>query len=161
VSVGFSGCGSCASRRSASAERELGVDRAFGVGQVFVDAGHLGHEQQLVGLQRDRGAGRDVFHRQVERSPVGREAERESSTIASLSIARRIAGRVDLADHAAVHEVDAVDDATGRAVRSCPRPRARSALAIGVFGRPCENAAFDLEAQLARASCAESSATAR
>ena len=37
-------------------EGEFGVDRTFRIAQVLVDAGDLGDEQQLVRLQRDRGA---------------------------------------------------------------------------------------------------------
>ena len=37
-------------------QREFGVDRALRVVAVLADARHFGQEEQLVGLQRDRGA---------------------------------------------------------------------------------------------------------
>ena len=46
-------------------QRQFGVDRvvfALGLARVDADAGDLGQEDQLVGLQRDRHAGRDFFH---------------------------------------------------------------------------------------------------
>ncbi|MNV95183.1 hypothetical protein D3C71_1900480 [compost metagenome] len=40
-----------------------------------MDAGHLGQEDQLVGLELYGHAGRDFFHVQVEGLARGREAE--------------------------------------------------------------------------------------
>ncbi len=75
VSVGWVGAGSAASRRSASASASSVSIGAVGIVAVLADARHLGQEQQLVGLQRDRRAGGHVFHRQVEGLAGGREAE--------------------------------------------------------------------------------------
>ncbi len=49
---------------------------------------------------------------------------------------------------------------TGRAVRKLPDTTRTVALAIGVFGRPCENAASISKRSWPAASCAQSSATA-
>ncbi len=49
---------------------------------------------------------------------------------------------------------------TGRAVRKLPDTTRTVALAIGVFGRPCENAASISKRNWPAASCAQSSATA-
>jgi hypothetical protein len=49
---------------------------------------------------------------------------------------------------------------TGRAVRKLPDTTRTVALAIGVLGRPCENAASISKRSWPAASCAQSSATA-
>ena len=49
---------------------------------------------------------------------------------------------------------------TGRAVRKLPDTTRTIAFAIGVFGRPCENAASISKRSCPAASCAESRATA-
>ena len=130
-------------------ERELGVDRRFRVGRVLADARHLGDEQQLVGLQGDRRARRDVFHRQVERLAGRREAERrEQQHRADVDRApdRR---RVDLADDAAVHEVDAVDDADRPRGQEVARDDADDGVGHRRVRQALRERRLDLEAQLA------------
>ena len=130
-------------------QRELGVDRRLGVGRVLVDAGDLGDEEELVGLQRDRRAGGDVFHRQVERLAGRREAERrEQQHRADVDRApdRR---RVDLAHDAAVHEVDAVDDADRLRRQEVARDDAHDRVGHRRVRQALRERRLDLEAQLA------------
>ena len=122
---------------------------AVGVGRVLVDARHLGDEQQLVGLQRDRRARRHVFHRQVERLAGRREAERrEQQHRADVDRApdRR---RVDLAHDAAVHEVDAVDDADRPRGQEVARDDAHDRVGHRRVRQALRERRLDLEAQLA------------
>ena len=141
-------------------QRELGVDRALRVVGLLVDAGDLGDEEQLVGLQRHGGAGRHVFHRQVEGLAGGREAEgREQHQRAGVDgLAHR--GRIDLAHHAAVHEVDAVDDADRPRGQEVARHHAHDRVGHRRVGQALRERGLDLEAQLAGGLLAQSSATA-
>ena len=138
-----------ASSRSASASASSVSIGACRVGGVLADAGDLGDEQQLVGLQGDRRARRDVFHRQVERLAGRREAERrEQQHRADVDRApdRR---RVDLADDAAVHEVDAVDDADRPRRQEVARDDADDRVGHRRVRQALRERRLDLEAQLA------------
>jgi hypothetical protein len=92
-------------------QRHFGVDGTVGIVAVFQDAGNLGHEQQLVGLQSNRGGGRHFFHAQIESLAGGRKAERtEQHQRADIDSASDCRG-IDPAHHTGMHEIHTVDDA--------------------------------------------------
>ena len=93
-------------------------------------------------------------------SPVGEKPNGDSSTIAPVSIALRIAAPSTLRTTPLWMKSTPSTMPTGRAVRKLPDTTRTIALAIGVFGRPCENAASISKRSWPAASCAESSATA-
>ena len=82
-------------------------------------------------------------------SPVGEKPNGDSSTTAPMSIALRMATRVDLAHHAAVHEVDAVDDAHGPRGEEVARHDAHGRVGHRRVGQALRERGLDLEAQLA------------
>ena len=93
-------------------------------------------------------------------SPVGEKPNGDSSTIAPMSIARRIAAASTLRTTPLCMKSTPSTTPTGRAVRKLPETTRTIALAIGVFGRPCENAASISKRSWPAASWALSSATA-
>ena len=93
-------------------------------------------------------------------SPVGEKPNGDSSTIAPMSIARRIATASTLRTTPLCMKSTPSTTPTGRAVRKLPETTRTMALAIGVFGRPCENAASISKRSWPAASWALSSATA-
>ncbi len=95
----------------------------------------------------------------LKASPVGEKPNGDSSTIAPVSIARRIAVASTLRTSPLDWKSTPSTMPTGRAVRKLPEITRTVAFAIGVFGRPCENAASISKRSWPAASCAESSAT--
>ena len=85
----------------------------------------------------------------LKASPVGEKPNGDSSTSAPMSIARRIAARVDLAHHAAVHEVDAVDDADRPRGEEVARHHAHDRVGHRRVRQALRERGLDLEAQLA------------
>jgi len=122
-------------------EREFLVDVALRIGRVQRDSLDLGHVDEFVGLQRNRGTGSHVFHAQIECLARRREAERREHYKRAEVHSAANARRVDLSHEAGVLEVDPVDNAD--------RPRGDEVTdttriwlpAMGVLGKPCENAA--------------------
>jgi hypothetical protein len=92
-------------------------------------------------------------------SPVGEKPNGESSSIAPMSIARRIAAASTLRTTPLCMKSTPSTTPTGRAVRKLPETTRTMALAIGVLGRPCENAASISKRSWPAASWALSSAT--
>ena len=149
MSVGLSGGGSAASSFSASARASsVSIGDSGSAGSSWMP-GHLGDEQQLVGLQRDRGARRDVFHRQVEGLAGRREAERREQQHRADVDRAPDRHRVDLADDAAVHEVDAVDDADRLRGEEVARDDAHDRVGHRRVRQALRERRLDLEAQLA------------
>ena len=91
---------------------------------------------------------------------MGEKPNGDSSTSAPMSIARWMAARVDARTMPLCMKSTPSTMPTGRAVRKLPETTRTVALAIGVFGRPCENAASISKRNWPAASCAQSSATA-
>ena len=109
-----------ARRRPAAARCRSGRLVSGPVG-VIADAGHLGHEDQLVGLQRDRVLVATSSIVRLKASPVGEKPNGDSSTIAPMSSARADAGRVDLAHQRRVCLKSTPSTTpTGRAVMKLP-----------------------------------------
>ena len=106
-------------------------------------------KQQLVGLQRDGGGGGHLFHGQVEGLAGGREAERRQQHHRADVDRAADRRRVDLAHHAAVHEVDAVDDADGPRREEIARDDAHRRVGHRRVGQALRERGLDLEAQLA------------
>ena len=147
--------GSCAGGNWASRRRavSLGIDgvafvrRARG---VHADAGHLGQEQQLVGLELDGHAGCHLLHAEVEGLARGREAE-GGDQHQRLGIQRAVnALHIHLAHQARVHEVHAVDDAHRACREEVARDHAHACAGHGRVGQALAEGGLDLVAQLAR-----------
>ena len=88
---GFCAAGRLASSCSAAASGSsvsIRLSSLSRLQRLDAHAGNLGEEDQLVGLQGDRDAGRDLLHGQVEGLAGRREAEGDSSTIAPKSSVR-------------------------------------------------------------------------
>ena len=96
----------------------------------------------------------------LKASPVGEKPKGDSSTIAPMSIARRMAAASTLRTRPLDWKSTPSTMPTGRAVRKLPDTTRTAALAIGVFGRPCEKAASISKRSWPAASWAQSSATA-
>ena len=85
----------------------------------------------------------------LKASPVGEKPNGDSSTSAPMSMALRIATRVDLADDAAVDEVDAVDDADRLRGEEVARDDADDGVGHRRVRQALRERGLDLEAQLA------------
>ena len=95
----------------------------------------------------------------LKASPVGEKPNGDSSTTAPMSIALRMADASTLRTTPLCMKSTPSTMPTGRAVRKLPDTTRTVALAIGVLGRPCENAASISKRSWPAASCAQSSAT--
>ncbi len=96
----------------------------------------------------------------LKASPVGEKPKGLSSTSAPMSMALRIAAASTRRTTPLCMKSTPSTMPTGRAVRKLPDTMRTVALAIGVLGRPCENAASISKRNCPAASCAQSSATA-
>ncbi len=96
----------------------------------------------------------------LKASPVGEKPKGLSSTSAPMSMARRMATASTRRTTPLCMKSTPSTMPTGRAVRKLPDTMRTVELAIGVFGRPCENAASISKRSWPAASCAASSATA-
>ena len=96
----------------------------------------------------------------LKASPVGEKPKGLSSTSAPMSMALRIAAASTRRTTPLCMKSTPSTMPTGRAVRKLPDTMRTVALAIGVLGRPCENAASISKRSWPAASWAQSSATA-
>ena len=96
----------------------------------------------------------------LKASPVGEKPNGLSSTTAPLSMARRMAAWSTRRTRPLCWKSTPSTMPTGRAVRKLPDTTRTVALAIGVLGRPWENAASISKRNWPAASWAASSATA-
>ena len=85
----------------------------------------------------------------LKASPVGEKPNGDSSTIAPMSMRAPDRRRVDLAHDAAVHEVDAVDDADRPRGQEVARDHAHGRVGHRRVRQPLRERGLDLEAQLA------------
>ena len=95
----------------------------------------------------------------LKASPVGEKPKGLSSTSAD-AMARRMATASTRRTSPLCMKSTPSTIPTGRAVRKLPDTMRTVELAIGVFGRPCENAASISKRSCPAASCAASSAAA-
>ena len=133
-------------------QRQLGVDGVVFVGcarGVHANAGHLGQEQQLVGLQFNGHAGRHFFHAEIEGFARGREAEGRDQHHGFGVQCTANAFHVDLAHQTRVHEVHAVDNAHGAGREEVARDYAHARTGHGCVGQALAEGGFDLVTQLA------------
>ena len=96
----------------------------------------------------------------LKASPVGEKPKGLSSTSAPMSMARRMVGPSTRRTTPECMKSTPSTMPTGRAVRKLPETTRTVALAIGVLGRPCENAASISKRNWPAASCAQSRVTA-
>jgi len=132
-------------------QRQFGVDGvvfAFGLVRVHADAGHLGHEQQLVGLQRNGDARGHFFHAQVEGLSGGRKTERRQQHHGAHVQRAHDAGHVHLAHQAGMLEVDAVHNAHRARRDEVARDHAHRGAGHGGVGQALAERGLDLVAQL-------------
>ena len=122
---------------------------AVGVLRVLADARHLGQEQQLVGRSAMAVLVATSSIVRLKASPVGEKPKGLSSTSAPMSMARRMRRGVDAPHQAAVHEVDAVDDAHRPRGEEVARHHAHRGVGHRRVRQALRERGLDLEAQLA------------
>ena len=133
-------------------QRQFGVNRVVIAGRLCgldADAGNLGQENQLVGLQLDGHAGGDFFHAQVEGFARGRKAKRRQQHHRAELQRAPDADRVHLAHQARVFEINPIDNADRPGGDEVAGDHAHRRAGHGRVGQALAEGRFNLVAQLA------------
>ena len=128
-------------------------------GQALGDFGHhpallvahtvgFGYEDQLVGIERDRSGGGDIFHRQVEGFAGGRKTEGGQQHQRIVAQRQPDGLGVDLSDQSGVFEIDAADDADRPGGHEVARDDANGRVRHRGVGQALRESGFDIKTGL-------------
>lgn len=127
----------------------MGLSSGDGLRGVQRDAGHLGHKNELVGLQGDGHAGGHLFHAEIEGLARGREPERRQQHQRAHVQRLGDAPHIHLANQAAVLEIHPVHDAHRPCRDEVARQHPHRAARHGGVGQALAERSFNFIAQLA------------